>query len=61
MPRSIITAGAILVPLLAAVVAMPAEGAATRTAAPAADSIVINRGVVELETGSSPGISVRVA
>ncbi len=40
---------------------MPAQGAATRAAAPAADSIVINRGVVELETGSSAGISVRIA
>lgn len=60
MPRSIITAGAILVPLLAAA-AMPAKSAAVRTAAPAADSIVINRGVVELETGSSAGISVRIA
>jgi TRAP-type uncharacterized transport system substrate-binding protein len=40
---------------------MPAEGAATRSAAPSADSIVTNRGVVELETGSSAGISVRIA
>jgi len=60
MLRSIITAGTLLVPLLAAA-AMPAEAAALRTAAPAADSIVINRGVVELETGSSAGISVRIA
>ena len=40
---------------------MPAEGAAARSAPPSADSIVINRGVVELETGSSAGISVRIA
>jgi uncharacterized protein len=39
---------------------MPAKSAATRPA-PSPDSIVINRGVVELETGSSAGISVRIA
>jgi uncharacterized protein len=40
---------------------MPAEAAAARPAPPSPDSIVINRGVVELETGSSAGISVRIA
>jgi TRAP-type uncharacterized transport system substrate-binding protein len=40
---------------------MPAQAAATRPAPPSPDSIVINRGVVELETGSSAGISVRIA
>jgi uncharacterized protein len=61
MPRSTFFAGTVLVPLLAGVAAMPAEGAATRPAALSPDSMVINRGVVELETGSSAGISVRIA
>ena len=61
MPRSIFIAGTVLVPLLAGAIAIPAEGAATRSAAPLSDSMVINRGVVELETGSSAGISVRIA
>lgn len=35
--------------------------AAGRPEPPSADSIIVNRGVVELETGSSAGISVRIA
>jgi TRAP-type uncharacterized transport system substrate-binding protein len=59
MPRSIIFAGTVLVPLLAGT--MPAEAAAARPAPPSPDAVLINRGVVELETGSSAGISVRIA
>jgi uncharacterized protein len=51
-----IAAGTIAVPLLA-VLACPGAAAAT---APSAEAIVANRGVVELETGSSAGISVRI-
>jgi len=40
---------------------MPVKATAARPALPSPDSIVINRGVVELETGSSAGISVRIA
>jgi TRAP-type uncharacterized transport system substrate-binding protein len=61
MPRSFIIAGTVLAPLLVGLAAMPAVGAVTRPALPSPDSIVINRGVVELETGSSAGISVRIA
>ena len=61
MPRSIIFAGTVLVPLLAGLASMPAKTTAARPALPSPDSIVINRGVVELETGSSAGISVRIA
>jgi len=61
MPRSFIIAGTVLVPLLVGLAATPAVGAVTRPALPSPDSIVINRGVVELETGSSAGISVRIA
>ena len=53
-----IAAGAIAVPLLAAL-ACP-EAVAAKATAPSAESIVANRGVVELETGSSAGISVRI-
>ena len=53
-----IAAGAIAVPLLAAL-ACP-EAVAAKATAPSSESIVANRGVVELETGSSAGISVRI-
>jgi TRAP-type uncharacterized transport system substrate-binding protein len=53
-----IAAGIIAVPLLAAL-ACP-EAVAAKATAPSSESIVANRGVVELETGSSAGISVRV-
>jgi uncharacterized protein len=53
-----IAAGAIAVPLLAALAS--AEAVAAKATAPSAESIVANRGVVELETGSSAGISVRI-
>ena len=61
MPRSIIFAGTVLVPLLAGLAAMPVKASAARPGLPSPDSIVINRGVVEVETGSSAGISVRIA
>src|SRR5215472_1517419 len=61
MPRSFIIAGTVIVPLLVGLAAKPAVGAVTRPTLPSPDSIVINRGVVELETGSSAGISVRIA
>ena len=54
-----LAAGAIAIPLLAAL-ACP-EAAATKATVPSSESIVANRGVVELETGSSAGISVRIA
>jgi uncharacterized protein len=54
-----IAAGIIAVPLLA-VLACPGAVAAKATI-PSSESIVANRGVVELETGSSAGISVRIA
>lgn len=60
MSRPIIFASAVLVPLLAGVAAAPVV-AAGRPEPPSADSIIVNRGVVELETGSSAGISVRIA
>ena len=53
-----ITARAIVIPLLAAL-ACP-EAVAAKATAPSSESIVANRGVVELETGSSAGISVRI-
>jgi uncharacterized protein len=53
-----LAAGAIVVPLLAAL-ACP-EAVAAKATAPSSESIVANRGVVELETGSSAGISVRI-
>jgi TRAP-type uncharacterized transport system substrate-binding protein len=59
MPRSIIFAGTVLLPFLAG--AVPAYAAAARPAPPSPDAMFINRGVVELETGSSAGISVRIA
>jgi len=53
-----IAAGIITVPLLAAL-ACP-EAVAAKATTPSSESIVANRGVVELETGSSAGISVRI-
>jgi TRAP-type uncharacterized transport system substrate-binding protein len=61
MSCSNIIAGTIFVTLVVGIIAPPAEGAATRSPASSADSAAINRGVVELETGSSAGISVRIA
>jgi uncharacterized protein len=61
MSRSMILAGTVLIPILAGMPAVPVVAAATRQPAPSPDSIAINRGVVELETGSSAGISVRIA
>jgi TRAP-type uncharacterized transport system substrate-binding protein len=60
MPRSTIVAGTIVVPLLVAVLATPTALATRPTASPP-EAIVVNRGVVELETASSAGISVRIA
>jgi TRAP transporter TAXI family solute receptor len=60
MPRSTIVAGTIAVPLLVAVLATP-TALATRATAPPPEAIAVNRGVVELETASSAGISVRIA
>src|SRR5215813_1731588 len=54
---SIIVAGC----LMAGFIAIPAADAGSRSAAPSSDPTVINRGVVELETGSSAGISVPIA
>ena len=53
-----IAAGTIAVLLLAAL-ACP-EAVAVKATAPSSESLVANRGVVELETGSSAGISVRI-
>ena len=60
MTRLAVAAGAIVVPLLLAALVAPAEVAA-RSAAPAADTTIVNKGVVELETAGSAGISVRMA
>ena len=60
MPRPTIGAGIIVVLGLAATLAMPA-GVAARSTASSSGAIVVNRGVVELETGGSAGISVRIA
>lgn len=54
-----IAAGTIAVPLLAALACPPAVAA--KATLPSSESVVANRGVVELETGSSAGISVRIA
>jgi TRAP transporter TAXI family solute receptor len=60
MPRPTNVAGTIAVLLLVAALATPAALAA-KAAVPSPEAIVVNRGVVELETGSSAGISVRIA
>lgn len=60
MVRSITALRAITVPLLLAVLGAPAAVIA-RPAVPAADPNDTNRGVVELETAGSAGITVRMA
>ena len=60
MIRSITTAGAIILPLLLAVLMAPGAALA-RSAIPAADPNDVNKGVVELETAGSAGITVRMA
>jgi uncharacterized protein len=60
MPRPTIVAGIIAIHLLVAALATP-TALAGRATAPPSDAIVANRGVVELETASSAGISVRIA
>jgi len=63
MPRPTNIARAVVMACLAAALAMPAQAAArSGGSGPAsAESIIVNRGVVELETASSAGISVRIA
>jgi len=60
MMRSITAAGTVVLPLFLAVLAAPAAVVA-RSAMPAADPNDVNKGVVELETAGSAGISVRMA
>ena len=60
MMRSITAVGTVVVPMLLAVLAAPAAVTA-RSAVPAADPNDVNRGVVEIETAGSAGISVRMA
>jgi uncharacterized protein len=60
MLRPTIVAGIIAVPLLVAALAPPTALAARATTSPP-EATVVNRGVVELETASSAGISVRIA
>jgi uncharacterized protein len=60
MPRPTIVAGTIAVHLLVAALATPTALAA-RATVPPSEATVANRGVVELETASSAGISVRIA
>ena len=58
MPRPTIGTGIIVVLGLAATLAMPA---AARSTASTQEAMVVNRGVVELETGRSAGTSARIA
>jgi len=60
MLRPTIGTGIIVVLGVAATLAMPA-GAAARSTASSPEAMVVNRGVVELETGGSAGTSVRIA
>jgi uncharacterized protein len=60
MRRSIAARGNIALAALVAGLAGPMDVAARSTAA-APEATVVNRGVVELETGGSAGISVRIA
>ena len=60
MIRSICTTGAIILPLLLAVLMAPGAALA-RSAIPAPDPNDVNKGVVELETAGSAGITVRMA
>src|SRR5262249_20497015 len=57
MRRSVVEVGVIA---LAAALATPI-GVAARSTAPSPEAAVVNRGVVELETAGSAGISVRIA
>jgi TRAP-type uncharacterized transport system substrate-binding protein len=59
MMRSIAAVRSVALPLFLAVLAAPAAVSA-RSAVPAADPNDVNRGVVELETAGSAGISVRM-
>jgi TRAP-type uncharacterized transport system substrate-binding protein len=59
MPRAIVAAGTIAVAFLATAFPISAVLAA-KASAPPVEATVANRGVVEIETGSSAGISVRV-
>jgi uncharacterized protein len=60
MHRPAVAAATIAVPLLAAGFAMPV-GVAARSITSSPEATVVNRGVVELETSSSAGISVGIA
>src|ERR1700720_4201650 len=60
MMRSITAVGAVVVPMLLAILAASAAVIA-RSAIPAVDPNDVNRGVVEIETAGSAGISVRMA
>src|SRR5437773_2663589 len=60
MKRSITAVGVVAVSLVLAALAMPAAVVA-RSAIPAADPNHVNKGVVELETAGSAGITVRMA
>lgn len=60
MPRPAIGAAIIVIVGLAAALAMPARVAA-RSTATSPESSIVNRGIVEVETGGSAGISVRIA
>ena len=60
MKRSITAVGVVAVSLVLAALAMPAAVVA-RSAIPAADPNDVNKGVVELETAGSAGITVRMA
>ena len=59
MIRLTTAVGAVAVPLFFAVLAAPSAGIA-RSAIPAVDPNDVNKGVVELETAGSAGISVRM-
>jgi uncharacterized protein len=60
MMRSLTAVGTVVVPLFLAVLAAPAAVIA-RSAITAVDPNDVNRGVVEIETAGSAGISVRMA
>src|SRR5262245_56815286 len=60
MRRSAVTGGTIAFVALAAGLVAPL-GVAARSTATSPDATVVNRGVVQLETAGSAGISVRMA
>jgi uncharacterized protein len=60
MMRSISAVGTVVLPILLGALAAPAAVVA-RSGLPAADANDVNKGVVELETEGSAGISVRMA